>query len=107
MLQIVNEPTRVTQTTMSLIDYCVTNRPESIVFSGVYPTSISDHDLVFAVRKVGISRGNPKFIETRSFKNFEEDNFKHDLQNAEWPSTTFFHNTEEMWRKWRKDKRTQ
>ena len=58
--QIISEPTRVTQTTESFIDHCIANGQENIAASGVYPVSISDHNLIYAVRKLGISRGNPK-----------------------------------------------
>ena len=44
--------TRVTMTTSSLIDHIVTNTPEKIFDAGVIHTGISDHSLVFAIRKI-------------------------------------------------------
>ena len=44
--------TRVTMTTTSLIDHIVTNTPEKISDSSVIHTGISDHSLVFAIRKI-------------------------------------------------------
>jgi exonuclease III len=44
--QLINEPTRVTMTTSSLIDHVVTNTPEKISHSGVVHTGISDHSLL-------------------------------------------------------------
>ena len=41
--QSINESTRVTLTTTSLIDHVVTNTPEKISHSGVVHTGISDH----------------------------------------------------------------
>ena len=37
---------------------------EKLVHAGVYPLSIRDHYLVYAVRKIGIPRGRPKFVES-------------------------------------------
>ena len=48
--QLINEPTRVTMTTSSLIDHVVTNTPEKISHSGVVHTGISDHSLVTTVQ---------------------------------------------------------
>ena len=41
--QLINEPTRVTLTSSSLIEHIVTNTPEKISHSGVVHTGISDH----------------------------------------------------------------
>jgi hypothetical protein len=41
-------------TTTSLIDHIVTNTPEKISDSGVIHTGISDHSLIFAIRKTSV-----------------------------------------------------
>ena len=46
LTQLINEATRVTMTTTSLIDHIVTNTPEKISDSGVIHTGISDHSLL-------------------------------------------------------------
>ena len=99
--QIIDEPTRVTQTTKSLIDHFITKSRENVILSGVYPLSISDHSLIFAVRKIGTPRGNPRFIESRSFKNFDQNKFKLDLQNANWPPIGSVYNANDYWSKWK------
>ena len=43
--QLINEPTRVTDTTSTLIDLIYTNYPDKAVCSGVFHVSISDHSL--------------------------------------------------------------
>ncbi|CAH3157596.1 unnamed protein product, partial [Porites lobata] len=50
-----------------------------------YPLSIRDHNLIYAVRKIGLPRGQPKFIPSRHSKLFNEENFLTDLKNASWP----------------------
>ena len=74
--QLINQPTRVTEETRTLIDLFITNSEESILHSGVYPLSISDHNLIYAVRKISIPRSSPRYIETKSFKNFKTGEFK-------------------------------
>ena len=82
LTQLIKEPTRVKQ---PLIDVFITNKEENISHSGVYTLSISDHNLIYAVRKIGLPRGQPKSIQSRNFKHFNEENFLTDLKNALWP----------------------
>ena len=49
--QLINEPTRITPSTSTLIDVIFTNRPENVYCSGVSHVAISDHSLVYAYRK--------------------------------------------------------
>jgi hypothetical protein len=49
--QLINEPTRVTRTSATMIDLFFTNKPENILQSGVIHLGISDHSLIYAVRK--------------------------------------------------------
>ena len=51
MVNFINEPTRVTETSASTIDLILSNTPENIVSSGVSHVRISDHSLIYAVRK--------------------------------------------------------
>ena len=47
-MQVNTQPTRVTETSKSLIDVIFTSNPAIIVDSGIVETHISDHFLVFA-----------------------------------------------------------
>ena len=101
--QLIDEPTRTTSESSTLIDIFITNNKETIVHSGVYPLSISDHCPIYAVRKVGISKNKPKFITTRSFKHFNEEKFKTDLSKVDWPVIDMFDDVDKAWDNW-KDK---
>ena len=85
MNQVLTEPTRVTHIPKTLIDVVITNSKERLNHTGAYPLSISDHYLIYAIRKIGIPRGRPRFVEARNFKHFDESKFKMDLINAPWP----------------------
>ena len=54
LFQLIEEPTRITMKSSSLIDHVVTNTPEKISHSGVIHTGISDHSIIFAIRKIRI-----------------------------------------------------
>ena len=99
--QVITEPTRVTATTKTLIDVFITNKKESIIHSGVYPMSISDHNLIYAVRKISIPRGQPRFVESRNFKTFNETKFITDLENAPWPYTKDIQDVNCVWDAWK------
>lgn len=63
----------------------ITNSKDNITLSGSYAASLSDHNFIVAFRKIGIRRGTPRYVDTRSFKNFDETKFVLDLQNTIWP----------------------
>ena len=52
LTQMITEPTRITPVSQTLIDLCITNYPEKISSSGVLPLGISDHSLIYIVRKI-------------------------------------------------------
>ena len=54
--QTINEPTRITEYSKTLIDLIFTNREHKIVQSGVLHTTLSDHSLVFCVLKGGVPK---------------------------------------------------
>ena len=61
--QLINEPTRVTLTTSSLIDHVVTNTPKKISHSGVVHPGFSDHSLIYAIRKIRHFQKNDDFVD--------------------------------------------
>ena len=85
LVQLIKEPTRVNAKSQTLIYVFITNKEDNISHSGVYILFISGHNLIYAVRKIGLPRGEPKFIQSRNFKLFNEKNFLTDLKNASWP----------------------
>ena len=80
----INEPTRITDKSSTLIDLCITNSPANVVNSGVLHLSISDHSLVYMVRKAQYKRNGSRIVEVRSLKNFSRENFLRDLELKQW-----------------------
>ena len=68
LTQVINDPTRVTETTSTLMDLILTNKAENISCAGVLHLSISDHSLVYVVRKFELPKSRPSIKEVRDFK---------------------------------------
>ena len=77
--QLINSPTRITDTTESLLDIILVSSPSLVRNSGVINAPISDHLPVFAELKVKPPKPTLHYISTRSFKNYEPDAFAFDL----------------------------
>ena len=74
--QLLNKPTRVTLSSSTTIDHIPTTAINNIVQSGVFETSMSDHFMVFCVRKFrGAQKKNHKVMQARSMKKFDEQAF--------------------------------
>ena len=83
--QLIKAATRETLISSTLIDHIATTNKSNIVVSGVHQTSISDHYLVYSVRKFrGGVKKQHKNISSRQMKNFSESQFLDDLQKVDW-----------------------
>ena len=102
LTQIINKPTRITLTSKSLIDLIFTNQESRVVSHGVIDCGISDHCLVYVVRKIAVPTNNRhKYIATRSFKNFNSSFFIQELQSLPWGDIEFLDSPDEMWDVWK------
>ena len=69
LTQLISEPTRETENTSTLIDHIAVSNTSNIVESGVVKTAISDHYLVYSLRKYqGGIKHNHKHNHTRQLK---------------------------------------
>ena len=68
--QIIEEPTRITAQTRSLLDVIMITLSK-VKTSGVMNTGISDHCLVYCTIKVKTKKPNPKYIHVRSYKRYD------------------------------------
>ena len=79
--QLITEPTRITETSATLIDLIFTNCPDKVLCSGVRHIGISDHSMVYVYRKLAIngqSKGHTN-ITYRNFRSFNRDKFRSDV----------------------------
>ena len=77
----ISVPTRVTASTKTLLDVILVSHPERFVSSGTLRLGISDHDLIYIVRKQRLPKPNVRSIEYRSMKNFDEPAFLSSLSD--------------------------
>ena len=102
LTQLIQEATRVTMTTSTLIDHIITNTPENVCDSGVIHTGISDHSLVFAIRKISVARKVEHTVEIRNMKKFDTKKFVEDLKQQPWQNVYFFADTPSAkWEIWK------
>ena len=85
--QLIKKGTRETLESTTLIDHIATTNKSNIVTSGVHETSISDHYMVYCVRKFrGAFKRKHKIITTRQLKHFDQAEFINDLSLVDWQS---------------------
>ena len=82
---LIEEPTRVTLNTATVIDHVAITCPRNIIKSGVLEFSLSDHYMVYCIRKFNgaVEKGHKK-IKTRKMKNFNEEAFLADVSGICW-----------------------
>ena len=103
LTQVINEPTRVTKSTKSILDVCITSSPEKIIQSGVVHLGISDHSLIYAIRKLNsvIKGDRQNLVEFRNFRKFNVECFLNDLYMLPWVELDSKQNVDQMWESWK------
>ena len=80
MHNMIQEATRSTISSRTVLDLIVTTTKDLISSSGVFSLGISDYDLMYATIRLKNKRPPPKFIKTRNFKKMDVEKFKHDFE---------------------------
>ena len=99
--QIINEPTREYLLSRTMIDHIATNLQRNILLSGVIKVSMSDHYMVYCVRKFnGSLNRDHKAIKTRNMKHFSKSAFLADVSRICWKDIIMpCHGVDELVRK--------
>ena len=63
--------------------------------------SISDHSLVYMIRKAHYVRDGVRHIEARTMKNFSSKNFLRDLEQKHWDNVYCFEAPTKIWEIWK------
>ena len=75
--RLIKHPTRITCHTSTLTDQIITNCEEKVTQIGVIDTSVSDHQIIFCLRKIKrIKKNNHKQISFYKLKNYTLENFE-------------------------------
>ena len=85
--QFITHPTRITKTSSTAIDLIFTNAPSKFASSGVHELAMTDHYMIYCVF------GKSQTIRTsqihkcrvvRSYKKFNEEGFRNDIESVVW-----------------------
>ena len=92
--QLIQQPTRITSTSSSLIDHVLTNANDKISQSGILDIGLSDHQLIYCTRKLTKTKtGLTKFINFRTMKKYTKLLFKEKLEDINFPNYENFQDT--------------
>ena len=94
--QIINEPTRITNHSQTLIDPIFVNNGDIINNSGtINADTLTDHRLVFCEINIKISKPMQKVHIYREFKSLNIDLFSDDLQSVPWQNIFYINNIDD------------
>ena len=96
LTQLIKDPTRVTETSSTLIDVIMTSSTDLVERSDVLKSHISDHYLVYAFLKLKISKPPPSYMKVRSYKNYDSQCFVSDLERVPWNEVVLVDNASDM-----------
>ena len=100
MKQIINDFTRITETSKTKIDLIFVSKPELVISSGVHSLGISDHSLTYVVRKCSQIKLPPRIVKSRCFKNFSESGFIDTIKDIDWNEIHSIGDVNEALHKW-------
>ena len=82
--QIIQNATRITKSSASLIDIVLSSNPERIIKSKIISAHLSDHDMVGITRKINASKFKARIITTRCFARYDRSAYRNDVKNSLW-----------------------
>ena len=91
MEQLISVPTRITESTATLIDHVLTNSPHKIIQSDVIEMSLSDHELIYCTRKTTkLKPNNHNELNIRTMKKYTAKKFIELLNKIDFPNYQTF-----------------
>ena len=95
--QHITKPTIITQSSKTLIDHVISNKPHCVSYSDVLPCpSVSDHDASYACLNVHISRFQPRYKIIRREKDVDMVAYYNDFSSIPFSVIYAFSDPEEM-----------
>lgn len=93
-VQLITEPTRITNTTTALLDLILVNF-ENTCGAGVVDAQISDHFLVHCTIMFNITEGPERIFKYRALKHINFENFQSDLESIPWNNIYHINNIDD------------
>ena len=101
--QLTNEPTRVTTSSKTIIDHIITNRIQYVSDSRVIPCAMSDHDVIYMVKRLRMPtlQTKPKALHVRNYKRFNMTGFLEDINKIPFDQIQDLCDANERWQIWK------
>ncbi|XP_030759775.1 uncharacterized protein LOC115885127 [Sitophilus oryzae] len=94
--QIINEPTRISKTGISLIDHIIVSNHIKVSRSGTESLDLSDHEMVFAIFEFLTKINKPRPCQFRSLKNINIQLLTDHLCSIPWRNMYDYRDVDEM-----------
>lgn len=83
--QLITKPTRITETSRTLIDLILVNKPDNVLFSNVCDApGVSDHCFTYAAYSLKKEKFKPYTVTNRDFRNVDWTSFNNAMELAPW-----------------------
>eukprot|EP00794_Sanderia_malayensis_P014557 gene14557-16059_t len=94
---LITEPTRCTDSSQTLINVILTNKPEYFEMSGQLDMGMSDSNIVYGLMNKKIKQCPRKVISFRSRKHLDEERLKKDLEKVPWHVGSIFDSIDDQY----------
>ena len=71
LTNLIKVPTRVVVESSSLTDVILTNKPPSVLTSGVFDLGLIDHNFIYTVMRLQCPKFIPRTVVKRHFKHYD------------------------------------
>ena len=88
LLPLITLPTRITDTTATVLDHISSSQQEDFYDAGIIHSSLSDHLPVFYIKQISINSPPPKLIKTRKINSTTIPAFENLLKTSPWDTIT-------------------
>ena len=102
MKQMICDPTRVTQTSDTMIDLLFCSNSDEIIQSGCLELGMSDHEMIYGILNGDKVAQKWCLREIRSFGNCDVDKLVSDLKVAPWSVMETLDDIDDLWEFWKK-----
>ena len=86
LVQLIQEPTRITEKSQTLLDHIISNSGKKVSQCGVLNLGVSDHQMIYCTRKSTRTKSfGHKYIKIRSMKNYTKEAFLKKLRLIKFP----------------------
>ena len=97
LVQLIDSPTRTTEKSATCIDHIFISQALTHSESGVLPSGISDHDVIFTTLTARATRTSHRISNTRNYKSLVESDFLSDLRTIDWTEIESHDEIETRW----------